>query len=489
MTGLQLVTTIGRRMSAAMVGANVVGALVVFGFLSYLLPLPAEAASSDLQRTNTIVFLVLLPVSMVVGELLGGRASRPLRRWLLTEAPVDEGVRRNVLLQPLLLMRNAAGLWAGAALLFGALNATQSVALGLDVTATIALGGVTTSALSYLLAERIMRPVVTRAFAGSRVAPPVVLGVRPRLLLAWGVGTGVPLLGLAMGTFGHGAHQPLGRPAMLFLAVLAFVVGLAAISVAARAVADPVQSVADALRGVGEGRLDVTVPVYDASEIGRLQAGFNAMVEGLRERAVLQDLFGRQVGTDVARLALEGGVRLGGERREVAVLFVDVIGSTTLAVSHDPEEVVQHLNAFFSVVVDAVADKGGWVNKFEGDAALCVFGAPVERDDAGACALAAARALACGLETLEVSAAIGVCAGPVVAGNVGTESRFEYTVIGDPVNTAARLAELARSTPGRVLADGVVVEAAGAEAAQWELGESVVLRGRHTPTRLACPRR
>jgi adenylate cyclase len=135
-----------------------------------------------------------------------------------------------------------------------------------------------------------------------------------------------------------------------------------------------------------------------------------------------------------------------------------------------------------------VAGHGGWVNKFEGDAALCVFGVPVDLPDAGACALAAARALARGLEPLELRAAVGVSAGPVVAGNVGTESRFEYTVIGDPVNSAARLAEQARSAPGQVLADGALVAAAGEEAGQWELGGQVVLRGRSSPTQLAWPR-
>jgi len=425
---------------------------------------------------------------MLVGMRLGERLARPVRDWLLSDRPADATVRRDILRQPLLLMRNSAALWAIGALLFGLLNATSSVALGADVALTIALGGLTTSALSYLLAERILRPVVTRAFAGSRVAPPVVLGVRKRLLLAWTLGTGVPLLGLATGTVGHGTHEPLGRPGILFLALVALIAGLLVLSIASRAVADPLQSVADALGEVAQGRLDVLVPVYDASEIGRLQAGFNAMVEGLRERALLQDLFGRQVGTDVARLALERGVQLGGERREVAVLFVDVIGSTGLAVTLEPEEVVQQLNAFFSVVVDAVADKGGWVNKFEGDAALCVFGAPAERADAGACALAAARALALGLQSLEVDAAIGVSAGLVVAGNVGTEARFEYTVIGDAVNTAARLAELARGVPGHLLADGAVVRAAGEEAERWELGEQVVLRGRTTPTCLARPK-
>ena len=230
------------------------------------------------------------------------------------------------------------------------------------------------------------------------------------------------------------------------------------------------------------------MPVYDASEVGRLQSGFNAMVEGLRERERMRDLFGRQVGDDVARLALERGAELGGEVRDVAVLFVDVVGSTELAVTVDPQEVVRRLNAFFGVVIDVVQEHGGWVNKFEGDAALCIFGAPVEQPDPGTCALSAARALACRLQGVEVDAAIGVCAGPVVAGHVGAESRFEYTVIGDPVNAAARLTELAKGSDSCVLADAAILTDGSEEAGHWSVGESVVLRGRTATTRLARPR-
>jgi adenylate cyclase len=276
---------------------------------------------------------------------------------------------------------------------------------------------------------------------------------------------------------------------VLFLCAVALLVGLLAMDVAARSVSEPVRTIARALRDVGEGDLDIVVPVDDVSEVGQLQSGFNAMVRGLRDRDRLADLFGRQVGTDAARLSLEQGVQLGGERREVAVLFVDVVGSTALAVDREPEEVVRRLNEFFGVVVDAVTSHHGWVNKFEGDAALCIFGAPASRPDAAACALAASRALAERIEPLSLQAAVGVSAGAVVAGHIGTETRFEYTVIGDPVNAASRLCELAKTHPGRVLADGDVVDAAGPERHEWEACGSTVLRGRSGPTRLARPRR
>ena len=146
--------------------------------------------------------------------------------------------------------------------------------------------------------------------------------------------------------------------------------------------------------GCGDGDLDATIPVYDGSEVGLLQDGFNRMVEGLRERERIRDLFGRQVGADVARDAVAGDVQLGGEVRDVAILFVDIVGSTRLAVEVPPAEVVEVLNRFFAVVVATVDDHGGWINKFQGDAALAVFGAPGDRADPAGSALAAARALA-----------------------------------------------------------------------------------------------
>ena len=130
------------------------------------------------------------------------------------------------------------------------------------------------------------------------------------------------------------------------------------------------------------------------------------------------------------------------------------------------------------------------MNKFEGDAALCVFGAPVAQDDHAARALACARELRLRIDELDggLDAAIGVSCGTVVAGHVGAETRFEYTVVGDPVNEAARLTELAKQHDERLLASGDTVDAAGGdEAAHWTIDGEVTLRGRECPTRVACP--
>ena len=165
------------------------------------------------------------------------------------------------------------------------------------------------------------------------------------------------------------------------------------------------------------------------------------------------------------------------------------MGSTQLVSTLPPKEVVDLLNRFFAVIIEEVDRHRGMVNKFEGDATLAIFGAPVTLDNPDEDALAAARTIAERLirEVPECPAGIGVAAGQVVAGNVGANERFEYTVIGEPVNEAARLSELAKSRPGRrVLACAdTVAGASESERRRWQIGETVTLRGYEHPTRLA----
>ena len=241
------------------------------------------------------------------------------------------------------------------------------------------------------------------------------------------------------------------------------------------------------------GQLDREVVVFDGTEVGLLQVGFNRMATGLREREQ------RATASDVTLVARWPSARprrrarsSSGERPARPASS----SSTSRAprptpTEHEPAEVVALLNRFFAVIVEEVDRRGGLVNKFMGDAVLAVFGAPVPVDDHAGHALGAARAIAERLaaEVPELSAGVGVATGEVVAGNVGHEERFEYTVIGDAVNSAARLTDLAKKEEGRVLVSRASVDAAhGDEARRWVEHGSVTLRGRGGETALAVPR-
>jgi adenylate cyclase len=243
------------------------------------------------------------------------------------------------------------------------------------------------------------------------------------------------------------------------------------------------------MQAVRTGDHNVRVSVYDGSEIGLLQSGFNDMVRGLEEREQLRDLFGKHVGTEVLEQSLETGAELGGAELDVAVLFCDLTGSTQLALDRSPHEVVELLNRFFAIIIEAVAEENGTVNKFLGDAGLCVFGAPLTHDDPCGAALRAAVSIRSRLlsELPGYDAGIGLSSGTVVAGNVGSVDRFEYTVIGDAVNEAARLTDLAKREPGRILASESCVLRNGVPSPGWVISGRERLRGRSDPTTIFKP--
>ena len=479
------------RFGPSMYLANIVGAIDAYVLLVWVLPTPDQ---SKIIGRDTVIFVVFVALTGFIGGAISLRQTRPIRSWLRRGGAATEAERDAVLRLPLRETYTNAALWLAACILFTALQFDVSADLAWYCAVTIVMAGTTTCALTYLLAERMLRPITALALSEGPPPDPVTPGVGSRLLLSWLLATGVPLVGLlAVGLDLLGSRdisQERIATTMIVLSLLAVASGLVATIFVTKSVAGPLRRVRRALARVEEGDLDVKVGVEDGSEIGLLQSGFNEMAAGLRDRERIRDLFGRQVGVDVARAALEGEVELGGQVREVAVLFIDVVGSTSLAAERPPTEVVALLNRFFAVVVEAVGAEGGWINKFEGDAALCVFGAPMEHDDAAGAALRAARRLHERLarEVPDVDAGIGVSAGPAVAGNVGAKERFEYTVIGDPVNEAARLCERSKIEPGRVLASEAVLERAGnGEAARWALGEPVRLRGRAEETRVAVP--
>jgi len=354
--------------------------------------------------------------------------------------------------------------------------------------------GILVATACYLFTEFALRPVAAQALEAGRAPRRLAPGIMGRTLMVWALGSGVPVLGIALTAFFALTLRNLTETqlgvAVLILATATLIFGFVLMWILAWLTATPVRVVRAALRRVEQGDLRGDLVVFDGTELGELQRGFNAMVDGLRERERVRDLFGRHVGREVALAAERERPKLGGEERHVAVVFIDIIGSTKLVTSRPAAEIVQLLNRFFGIIVEEVDRHCGLVNKFEGDATLAIFGAPNHLDSPEDQALAAARTIADRLsqEMPECQAGIGVAAGQVVAGNVGAKERFEYTVIGEPVNEAARLCELAKSHSERLLATADTLEGTSeTERARWTLGETVTLRGHDQPTRLASP--
>src|SRR5688500_12621047 len=409
-----LVSVLRRRVTAAGFLINLAGALSLAVYM--LVVYPARDAAGILADL-WVGFGAVTLYNTVAGWSAYRTASpwfEELGTWLASgEAPSPEQCR-TVLTLPARYARMTAVRWALGIAIFGAAELTASAALAREVAVGAALAGLTATAAVYLAVEWLMRPAVGLALA--RESPPDArsLGIGPRLVLTWVLCSGVPILMLALIPVSRDVEDPDALVApTLFAAGMALVTGLVATKLATAAVTRPIRALRRGVDAVAEGDLGATVQVDDGSEIGRLQAGFNSMVEGLRERERLRDLYGRQVGPDVARAALEEGAVLGGRRADISALYIDVVGSTALAEREAPERVVALLNDFFAAVVEVVDARGGLVNKFEGDAALCVFGAPVEQDDHAGSALAAARELQRRMAKLDggLEAAIGVASG------------------------------------------------------------------------------
>jgi class 3 adenylate cyclase len=461
-----------------------VGALVI--------SLTGRGRATSAIAYGAVAVIIVGTAIVAVGAVL---IIAPTLRWLGIREPTD-AERRSALK----IMRWQSAItvapWIVGAAVMVPLNLGAPIELQVVIISAILFGAIATVCTGFLFTLRALRPLLaglTRDF--SEITPTTAPGVRARMLIMWAVCIALPGVAIASlltmranGWFIQKTTQI--ELALLVLALVAVVLGLRAMILVSISISDPLREVVEAMAEVERGEIDRTLDVYEWSEIGRLQSGFNRMVAGLRERERLRDLFGRHVGEEVVRRAIDENETLSGDERNVAVLFIDLVGSTQLAATREPHEVAAVLNEFFRMVVDHVDANSGLVNKFQGDAVLAVFGAPLRTDDPASAALATARSLAVELRRLPVDFGIGVSAGPVFAGNIGAENRYEYTVVGDAVNEAARLADLAKEHAGRVLCSGTAIEqAAETERAHWVAQGSEVLRGRSVPTEISAPAR
>jgi adenylate cyclase len=213
----------------------------------------------------------------------------------------------------------------------------------------------------------------------------------------------------------------------------------------------PVKKLSLAAKEIGKGRLETKVDIRTGDELEHLGDAFNSMVTGLKERDFIKSTFERYVSPNVAAEIIKNPdmLRLGGERKTLTIFFTDIGDFTHLCEVHQPEDVVRDLNTYFRGMTTAILEHNGTINKFQGDNILAFWGAPIPQEDHAL--LACKAALRCNgflkyLEKMWVAFGypprtyrFGISTGEVVVGNIGTSSRFEYTIIGDEVNIASRL--------------------------------------------------
>ena len=260
--------------------------------------------------------------------------------------------------------------------------------------------------------------------------------------------------------------------------------------VLADAVSGPITDLRDATHRVGAGDLSVRVPVVTTDETGELAASFNAMVVGLGERERLREAFGAFVDPALTERVLAEGTDLRGEEIEVSVLFLDVRGFTAYAEQAAARDVVAKLNALYESVVPVILRHGGHANKFVGDGLLAVFGAPERHPDHARRAVAAAREIAATVGNGDASGwrvGVGINSGPVVVGTIGGGGRRDFTVIGDPVNTAARVEAATRVTGDDILITEATLRALGPDRDAFEPRPMVPLKGKAETVQLYAP--
>lgn len=223
----------------------------------------------------------------------------------------------------------------------------------------------------------------------------------------------------------------------------------------------PMNRLFEATREVTLGNLDYRIPDARKDEIGDLMRSFNTMASELKKKEVLKGVFNRYVSPHVADEILKepDRITLGGDRRDVTVFFADIRGFTPLSRRLLPEVTVDILNRYFTMATEIIFRFEGTVDKFIGDAVMAVFGSPIrttghlEQGIKSAIAIKQATSIINGLRHRKglspLYLGMGLEAGEVIVGNMGSQTRMEFTAVGEAVNMASRLTDLAK--PGEVL--------------------------------------
>ena len=503
-----------------MVLSNTIGAFVIFFYFAYI---DIETFEQNLvfwrgSNADWITFTVVMILLGIVDVIIANYFGRQLEEWdeKLTSGLPIESVPAQMIqwaaAYPIIIASISLISWLLAGLFFaqGGLDfftTNRTIFLRTFFGISI-IGGITTSVLIYMLTDLYWRDRFAHFLPDGRFSDNELMRVSvSRRLLAVFMLTGVvPLLILGSSAWnGSRAFMNNGADPTRLMnqleRIIIFVVGVGLISnlllsyFSSRSIVQPMRRLSAAMGKVTVGDFTSRVAVVANDEIGELTAHFNLMLEKLAQGQMMRDLFGRYVSQEVAEQVIEQGASLGGENVQATALFADIRDFTGLTEKLDPQQVVDILNRYYTHMVDAIVENGGIVNKFGGDSLLAIFGVPIKHADHANRAIEAAKAMKealikfnveqreLGLRELKIG--IGISSGDMVAGNIGGKSRLEYTVIGDPVNLAARLESLTKEWKTTVLmsedtAECLVNHQVGASTL-IEPVEKITVRGKTEP--------
>lgn len=444
--------------------------------------------------SNTINFGV--PIAIMIWY------TRPISRVLDDPTSANDLVRRRVLNAPLVVALVGLLGWMLAVIqsLFIMLLTFSNPELSfivLSLALTAMLGLVTFVLIYYALEYLARRSFVPLFFPDGRLSEvrgALQLSVQRRFGVFYMAVGGIPLalMFLAYRAVAATSESNAKQWGVAIMMLVCISVGFLLTFFFARAYQGPLVAMKRAVDGLRAGNLDVPVPVLSHDELGHLGEGLLLAAAELKEKELIKETFGRVVDPEVRDHLLAGNLKLGGELRRAVLLYSDIRGFTSLSEEMRPDELVQLLNRYFEKMSACIKDSGGFVNRFIGDAILAVFNLPLEIpspvESALDCALAMQRELEVlnlelqqeGRRTLAIG--VGIHAGEVLAGNIGSAQRMEYTVIGDAVNVTARLEGLTKEYGCPVLVSAAVREAL-TKPQNYSLREvaSVAVRGRERP--------
>lgn len=242
------------------------------------------------------------------------------------------------------------------------------------------------------------------------------------------------------------------RKRNIYITIIVLMISVMVVYVFAKTLTSPIKKLVIAANKIKDGDYNLTVKASTRDEIGELTDSFVEMGKGLEEREKMKEAFGKFVNKEIADLAMKGEIKLGGERKKTAIFFSDIRSFTAISEKLQPEEVVEFLNEYMTAMVDCVNKTNGVVDKYIGDAIMAVWGTPVSHGNDTENAVNGALMMREALIEFNkgrgskkkpiIKIGCGINTGPVLAGQIGSHERMEYTVIGDAVNLASRIEAL-----------------------------------------------